>query len=168
MTQAAPPPGERVRRRTTGKWQHVFLAALARTSNVAAAADEAEIDTGNAYKLRRTDPVFARRWYEALCEGYDNLEMDLLYRMRAGEPVNGLAASGGEAEERRKFDNSVALRLLAAHRATVGRERGRNDYAYEEDILASINAKLERMRQRIAAKPALPELPEPDAATDGD
>jgi transcriptional antiterminator Rof (Rho-off) len=34
------------------------------------------------YDTRRNN-AFARKWQAALCEGYDNLEMELLYRLRA-------------------------------------------------------------------------------------
>lgn len=135
--------------RRSRKWQKPFLAALAESSNVAAAARKARIDVSTVYKTRRAEPPFARAWFEALCEGYDNLELDLLHRLREGE-LDG----GAKAKARRKFDNATAFRLLAAHRASVQRQRGRNDYAYEDSVLAAINAKLEKMRQRTEALPA--------------
>ena len=149
MSKATKSPG-RTRARRGKAWIAAFLSELARTSNVTASADEAGIDTTTAYKLRRTDRTFANQWFEALCEGYDNLELDLLRRLREGE-LAGAATPAGKA--RRKFDNATALRLLAAHRSAVQMQRGRNDYAHEDELLASINAKLEKMRQRgIAAQ----------------
>jgi hypothetical protein len=56
-----------------------------RNSNVAAAARKAKIDTSAAYQRRRNDAEFNRKWQIALCEGYDNLEMELLHRLRTGE-----------------------------------------------------------------------------------
>lgn len=130
-------------------WKKAFLAALAESSNVSAAAKKARIDVSTVYKTRRAEPDFAHAWFEALCEGYDNLELDLLHRLREGELDGGV-----KTKARRKFDNATAFRLLAAHRASVQRQRGRNDYAYEDSLLASINAKLEKMRQRTEALPA--------------
>lgn len=128
-------------------WRETFLAELARTSNVTGAARRAQVDTSSVYRLRRTDPGFARAWQEALAEGYDNLEMDLLRRLREGE------LEGGKSKERarRKYDNANAFRLLAAHREAVGRQRALRQDEDEEAILASIDAKLEAMRQRSLA-----------------
>ena len=147
MSKATTSPG-RTRARRGPAWKTTFLAELARTSNVSAAARAADIDTALAYKTRRTDRGFAHQWFEALCEGYDNLELDLLRRLREGE-LAGAATPAGKA--RRKFDNATALRLLAAHRGAVQMQRGRNDYAHEDELLASIDAKLEKMRQRRIA-----------------
>lgn len=147
MSKATTSPG-RGRARTGSAWKKAFLAELARTSNVAASARAAGVDASTVYKTRRAEPAFARQWFEALCEGYDNLELELLSRLREGE-LPGATTPAGKA--RRKFDNATAFRLLAAHRAAVQRERGRNDYAYEDEVLASIDAKLEKMRQRRIA-----------------
>lgn len=67
------------------KWMKPFLGALADTSNVSAAARKGKVDTSTVYERRRHDAEFAREWQVALCEGYDNLEMDVLYRLRTGE-----------------------------------------------------------------------------------
>jgi hypothetical protein len=79
-------------------WQSLFLAALGETSNVTAAAHAAQISPSRAYKARRTDPDFKRRWMAALCEGYDNLEMDLLCWLRTGK-VESLLEQNGNIEE---------------------------------------------------------------------
>ena len=123
-------------------WRDTFIAALAETSNVSAAAETAKISLGWVYKTRREDPDFARRWYAALAEGYDNLEMELLAHLRSGGE-----ASGG-AESPRKFDTATALRCLTAHRESVARERGRRTLAEEATTIASINAKIDALRIR--------------------
>ena len=120
-----------------------FIAELAETSNVAAAAAVADVTTSVIYRLRRTDPDFARRWYAALAEGYDNLEMELLQRLRCGEPHGDGAPSGKAA---RKFDTATALRCLTAHRESVAREKGRRTLADEVATIAAINAKIDRLR----------------------
>lgn len=114
-----------------------FLVALAETSNVAAAAKAADVSLSTIYQLRREDPEIARRWYAALAEGYDNLEMELLGRLRGG----------AEAEkEHGKFDTAAALRCLAAHRESVAREKGRRTLAEEAATIESINAKIDSLR----------------------
>ena len=137
------------RPRILSDWRDTFLAALAQTSNVASAARTAGIDVSTVYKARRSEPEFNRSWQVALAEGYDNLEMDLLHRLRIGE------LDGGKAKARRKYDNAIAFRLLTAHREAVGKQRALRADEDEDAILASIDAKLEAMRQRDRAARAL-------------
>ena len=129
----------------TAEWTKIFLAALADTSNVAAAARKAGIDTSTAYHRRRHDHDFNRQWQVALCEGYDNLEMDLLYRLRTGE----LKPAPGTKRASRTYDNATGLRLLAAHRETAVRERAMREHVSAEDIRASIDRKVEELRKRV-------------------
>jgi hypothetical protein len=125
-------------------WSRTFLAELANTSNVTSSAAKAGVDKSDVYRVRRSNAKFARQWQVALCEGYDNLEMALLYRLRIGE----LKPASGSKRAVRTFDNATAFRLLAAHRESAAAERATRDNEDTEVILASINASLERMRQR--------------------
>ncbi len=136
--------------RINGPWRAPFLEQLSETSNVSAAARKAGTDTNTVYRVRREDPEFAEKWRDALCEGYDNLEMDLLYRLRAGE-LESAKASAGKERRNRKYDNGIGFRLLMAHRNTVSQERARRDDLNEEAVLASINAKIDRMKAREKA-----------------
>lgn len=129
------------------RWSKAFLGELAATSNVSAAARKAGIATGTAYELRRLNPEFNRAWQEALSEGYDHLEMELLQRLRSGEVKPASGAKRGV----RAFDNATAFRLLAAHREAAGRQRAIRTHEDTEAIIQSINAKLETMRQRRLA-----------------
>ncbi len=144
----APCAARKPRAKTTTKaavssqWRNDFLMALAETSNVTAAAAAATIDPGRAYKAKRTEPEFARLWREALCEGYDNLEIELLHRLRFGETKDLVA----------KFDNANALRLLTQHRETVARQRAIRENADIADVRASIHAKLLIMRDQVLAR----------------
>lgn len=125
-------------------WARPFLAELAATSNVSAAARKAKIATATAYDARRANAEFNRRWQQALCEGYENLEMELLRRLRDGEVKPPAGAKRGI----RQYDNATAFRLLAAHRDSAARQkaiRGNEDAA---TIILSINAKLDLMRER--------------------
>ncbi|MGV3511243.1 MAG: hypothetical protein ACO1OX_04475 [Novosphingobium sp.] len=119
-------------------WRPVFLAVLAETSNVTAAAAAAAVPASRAYKDKRDDNEFAARWREALCEGYDLLEIEVLHRLRFGEPKEGA-----------KFDNATALRLLSQHRETVARERAIRDNADVDAVRQSIHAKLLQIREEM-------------------
>jgi len=126
------------------QWGKTFLSELAATSNVSAAARKADIHVSSAYDARRTRPEFNRRWQAALSEGYDNLELELLQRLRKGEVKLGKDAKRGA----RSWDNATAFRLLSAHRESAARARAFRENEDADAILASIDAKLDRMRQR--------------------
>ena len=119
----------------------IFLEALGDTSNVTAAAAKAGLTRPQVYRLRRSDPAFAADWYGALAEGYDNLEMELLAHLRAGEGAKGAP----------KFDTATALRCLAAHRESVTREKGRRTLAREQATIDTINRRIDEMRARASA-----------------
>lgn len=145
-------PGRRVlfhapRQPSLPEWGKAFLSELAATSNVRASARKAGIATSTAYETRRTNAEFNREWQRALCEGYDHLEMDLLHRLRTGE----VKPAPGTKRGVRSFDNATSFRLLIAHRESAARERAIRDNEDEDAILASIDAKLDRMRQRWLA-----------------
>ena len=124
-----------------GHWRSQFLATLAETSNVSAAAREAGVNPSRAYKVRREETAFRAKWYEALLEGYDLLELETLHRLRMGVDAG---------KEDRKFDIANALRILMMHRETVARERALRNHGDEESVLAELNARLDGMRAREA------------------
>ena len=130
-------------------WKTIFIDQLAETSNVKAACEVAVVSQSLVYKTRRHDADFARQWYAALAEGYDNLEMELLGRLRDGrlEDVD-------EDGTKRKFDIGTAFRCLAAHRETVAKERGRQTLEDEVATMKSINAKIDdlRAKEELAAR----------------
>ena len=125
-------------------WRSDFLGKLAETSNVRYSCEVAGVNPTTVYDLRRCDPSFAQRWLDALCEGYDNLEMEMLYHLRTGE-------RGGDAP---KFNFAVALRMLLAHRETVSKEKARRVDVGVEEVRASIELKVARMRERVLARRA--------------
>jgi hypothetical protein len=140
-----------VRHPTFAQWSKKFLAELANTSNVTASAKHAGIVTSTAYDRRRVDPEFNRDWQRALCEGYDNLEMDLLRRLREGE----IKPAAGAKKGVRTWDNAVALRLLGAHKDSATRQRGMRSHEDSEAILQAINDKLRKIHdRRLAAEQA--------------
>lgn len=121
-------------------WRGLFLDTLAETSNVSEAARRAGASTSRAYKTKQLDPEFRRQWNEALHEGYEHLEMETLHRLRFGT-----------TKEDNRFDIPNALRLLAMHAETVARERARRGHRDKAAVLASLNAKIDKMRERKAA-----------------
>lgn len=69
--------------RVDGKWwneeaEATFLDHLAASCNVAWSAAQAGFSGPTVYHHRRTDANFARRWQEALADGYIRLETELL------------------------------------------------------------------------------------------
>lgn len=123
-------------------WKKAFIEALAETSNVRASARRAGMDTRTIYAARRTDPAFNAKWLDALREGYDNLEMELLGHLRDPNPA-------------RKMDVTAALRLLSAHRDTVERQRAMRGTFDEKATFASLDKFLVDMRRRRAANAAI-------------
>ncbi|MDE1468572.1 hypothetical protein [Aurantiacibacter sp. D1-12] len=70
----------------TRHWVGLFLDTLAETSNVTASAKMAGCNPSRAYKLRREDASFRERWNEALLEGYEHLELEVLGFLRNPQP----------------------------------------------------------------------------------
>ncbi len=120
-----------------GGWRRTFLDALAESSNVKQSAQEAGVDKSLVYRVRRNNPDFARAWRTALDEGYLHLEMETLERLR-----------NGVDKDEPKYDISNALRLLSLHRDRGERERDTGEQRGEAEVIASLNAKLERIRAR--------------------
>ncbi|QWC56936.1 hypothetical protein F7D01_07355 [Erythrobacter sp. 3-20A1M] len=123
--QTAPPPPH---------WRAAFLEELAHSSSVSASARAANVPVATAYKKRRDDPAFARKWRAALHEGYEHLEMEVLAHLRGNLPD-------------RRIDVANAIRLLAAHRQTIAEIRASQDERSEEEVIASINDLIDRMRR---------------------
>ena len=124
-------------------WQSKFLNELAETSNVKRACEAGNVSQSLVYKTRRENADFARLWYAALAEGYDNLEMELLARLREGR-LEDVDADG----TKRKYDIGTAFRCLIAHRETVAKEKGRASLHDELVTMKSINAKIDEIRRR--------------------
>lgn len=146
MTRSQPGAAARLRRPPAPRrWRKPFLIALAETSNVSAAAKVARISVSWAYKTKREDRDFAQAWLVALCEGYDQLEIELLGRLRQGEARDAAP---------QRHDNATALRLLLAHRESRSRYRAQQDNVSAEEVSASIEAKLARLRDMVLEREA--------------
>ena len=136
-------------------WRGFFLDKLSETSNVTEAAKFAKVDPSRAYKMRREDAEFARKWRTALVEGYDYLELETLRRLRHGT-----------GPDDPKFDIGSALRLLALHKESVAKERAKVEHSDEAQVLASLNKRLDFLRRnegelkKALSHKVLPLLPE--------
>jgi len=128
-------------------WTRPFLAALGETSNVARAAKAAGVATSTVYETRRKNRAFAKAWGEALCEGYDNLEMELLHRLREGEIKRAQGAKVGV----RTFDNATSFRLLTVHREAVLKEKGQRANVSAAEVRAVLDRKIAALRAQVIA-----------------
>jgi hypothetical protein len=154
------PAGAPAPRRRFGapkNWREKFLACLAETSNVTASAECADISLSWVYKTKREDNHFAAAWLEALVEGYDHLEMELLFRLRTGESRDIPAI---------KYDNATALRLLLAHKETRARHMAKKANVTADEVRASLDAKLAALREQVVAR-RLEEAAQADGTGDG-
>ena len=134
-------------RKLASNWKELFLEELAETSNVTRACEFADAPPSYAYRYRRQNEDFRRKWGQALLEGYEHLEMETLQRLRFGTGPDDT-----------KFDIPNAMRLLAAHRETVAREKARRGKRDKAQVLERLNAKLDKMRERkLAAQKLLAE-----------
>ena len=129
-------------------WKRPFLAALAETSNVTRAAKVAGVATSTVYETRRRSREFAAKWRDALCEGYDNLEMDLVCRLREGEIKRAAGAKIGV----RTFDNATSFRLLQVHREAVAKEKAQRANVSTADVRASIERKVAAIKAEVLAR----------------
>ncbi|WP_086737337.1 hypothetical protein [Erythrobacter colymbi] len=129
-------------------WRKRFLETLATTSNVNRAAQEANIPLARAYSTRREEPDFARAWQAAIEDGYLNLEMEVIRRLREGD----LTTAGGD-----KFDFANAIRLLASQRDSSARGASQIRDVTPAEVRASIDRKIEDIRRRIAREKAAAE-----------
>jgi hypothetical protein len=122
-------------------WRKRFLETLSATSNVAHAAEAANVTPTRAYQTRRDEPEFARAWQAAIADGYLNLEMEVIRRLREGD----LTTANGD-----KFDFANAIRLLAAQRDTSARGANQVRDVSAAEVRASIDRKIEDIRRRVA------------------
>lgn len=117
----------------TPRIEERFLAVLAATCNVRAACAAVKLTVSSAYAHRKRWPAFAERWDEAVWEGTQNLEDELMAsatvffeRPGPGEPLEGYTPSIGPMSVRgalailRMNERRAREALARAH----GRSRG--------------------------------------------
>lgn len=138
-----------------GRWsvagERAFLAVLAATANVRAAARAAGVSTQAAYRRRRQWPGFAAAWDEAKAEGWERLELLLIH---AATTTLDPAAEEDEAEEaggraalaaRPAMTVDQALALYKLHRASVqGGRAQRYGWRQQEADIEAVRAEILR------------------------
>ncbi len=143
------PPASRSNTASPGRhWRARFLETLTATSNVERAVAAAKVTLARAYQTRRAEPEFARAWQAAIADGYLNLEMEVIRRLREGD----LVTANGD-----KFDFANAIRLLATRRDTPARGQSEVRDVSAAEVRASIDRKIEDIRRRIARQKAAEE-----------
>lgn len=143
MKEKPHPPGAgcKAHDRVHPRWRGLFIAHLEQSSSVARSAERAGVSKARAYRARKNEPGFASAWALALERGYEDLEMELLRRLREGDLL---------AQKGAKYEFAAAIRLLALHRDDTARSHtGRREVTAAE-IRASIDRKIADIRQRIA------------------
>jgi hypothetical protein len=103
----------------------LFLATLGTTCNVSHSARTVGRSARVFYDLRRRDQAFRAAWMEALGEGYDHLDLELVRRARFGTP-KAVFYQGRRTATTRVFNDGLALRLLHLHRKSVEQMRARD------------------------------------------
>jgi hypothetical protein len=127
--------------------QGKFLAHLAETSNVTAAARVVGVATATVYKLRRASELFCAQWHKALCEGYARLEAELL-----AEALRITAPNMKDSTLKQKqMKTRLGTALLAAHRATVrGTEKQAPTRSRDpKEVRARLEKRFADMRKRM-------------------
>ncbi len=144
------------RKARAGSWtvrkRAAFLAELAATANVRAAARAAKMSEQGAYQLRKRDTGFAIAWGTALCEGYAKLEMLMLERAIAGMAGDDVPTS--DSARAVTLSERTILSLLTHHRQTVRGLRAADatpERGDDLDARAQIADRLDTMHARLRA-----------------
>ena len=134
-------------RRITKKQIATFLSEFAGSCNVQRSCEAAGMSTQAAYARRRRDPVFAKAWAEAMCEGYAKLELLMLERA-LGEMDEPLPEAGSKAL---RMSERSMLSMLSVHRQAVKDARAAMAPAAsgDDDSAAILISRLEEIRERL-------------------
>ncbi|HEY0270665.1 MAG TPA: hypothetical protein VGC10_06720 [Sphingomonas sp.] len=128
----------------------LFLQTLALTSNVAESERKAGMAPGSAYRERRRSTEFRAAWGEALAEGYDRLELNLLERAIAGVSKRTTKTAAGQVTE--EFSDRLGMALLTAHRAAAMKARGEDALVDAETAKQRLARKLAEMHRSLAGE----------------
>jgi hypothetical protein len=151
-------------RKPLARWTHKrrqhFLMVLTETANVSQSAREAGVSLAAAYDLKGRDPAFAAAWREALEAGFCEAELAMLREVIDGQERVETMRVGEERTLKyektiRIRNNSVGLRLLAAHREEVAAFRLAREEAagapITQSALERARAHLSEIRARLIA-----------------
>lgn len=143
-----------------------FLDAFAATFSVTAAAASVGRTPNSFYALKRRDPQFAQAYHDAIVNGYERLEAELLARAlgqgrgdttQAGDVARGTnrrpasrAAEMISADGGSPFDAALAIKILQMRQGETGRGNDRRSKTFARVTQADTDAEL--MRKLAAAE----------------
>lgn len=97
------------------KRRELFLAELRVIPNVARACRISGLNRRVAYASRERDPEFAEAWDDAMAEGLDSIEGEVMRRAIEGVPDRPTFAPDGTRIEVRRYSDTLAQLVLKAH-----------------------------------------------------
>lgn len=128
--------------------QEAFLAALARTCNIAAALRSVRMSRSGLDRLRRRDAGFRARMIETVREAYGTLELFTIRKMMDGT-VKTVTKADGSVETVHEYPLQLAVQLLRLHKDNApGAEpelRGED----REAVLARLGRKVDAVARRL-------------------
>ncbi|MDT8758666.1 hypothetical protein MZO42_08145 [Sphingomonas psychrotolerans] len=131
----------RVRARWSQEAEAVFLAELATTANVRAAAEAAGFSTTAIYRRRASCPAFRAAWDGALDQGYARIEALLIERACDGPSE----VPAGDERAAQAMTNDQLMNLLRLHRASArGGAPQRYDAQAKPPDIAAVRASILR------------------------
>ena len=108
-------------------WKLVFLAAMRDISNVSHACRVSKVSRNAAYKAKDEDAQFSADWDDALKEGFDSLEAEMIKHAKHGVTrrvfMKGADGEPKKIDEYREYPYGMASMLLKAHKPSVYREQ---------------------------------------------
>lgn len=136
--------------------QRAFIAALAATGSVTQAAREIGASLEALYRLRARGGAegFARAWDKAVDLGMARLEDTALIRAMEGE-LRPVVSGGKVVAWYRRHNDALTMFMLRhrrAHRYGSDTERAEANGPDEQEIIDSINRKLDLMRARMEGR----------------
>ena len=178
-TPCAREPGEG--KRTPDHWQQLFLRTLAATCDVSASCRAANISREWAYVQKRNDEQFAAAWADALEQSTDTLVGEVYRRATNGVeklqfiksgPMAGMALTDprtGKPYIEREYSDTLALKLLSAHRPEVYAEKSKVELSgtvnngaitAPDELVAYVHSALPGFLAAIHKTPPTPQKPE--------
>ncbi|XPV77036.1 MAG: hypothetical protein ACNI27_03710 [Desulfovibrio sp.] len=127
--------------------QKNFLAALAESGNVTAAARDAGVSRSTLYALRKRNDEFAKAWRESAQIGIRVLEDEACRRAMEGVETP-VYYQGKEIGVAKKYSDTLLMALLKAHYPEKYADKGRSEPESGvnfSDLMAQI---IERKRER--------------------
>lgn len=135
-----------------------FLEALANKGSVLAACRKVGCPRSSAYHRKDNDEAFAARWAEALRVAVARFEHAAIQRAVVGweEPVFGPvgeAAGGGHGivGYKRKFSDTLLLRVLSAHDERYRTEKAASPTSITVNVVNALSEANDRARAKALA-----------------